>query len=62
MARPVEGDKVEHRTFRGMVSYSDPRDDREGAAQLQVNAACLRAGELTVRRGLRPLTFDVDDQ
>lgn len=48
--------------FAGMVSNKNARALRPGEAQLQVNVTAVRHGELTVRRGLRELQFDSDDQ
>ncbi len=48
--------------FSGMFSNIDPVDLQPGQSEVQVNVMILRPGELTVRRGLRELTFDVDPQ
>jgi hypothetical protein len=47
-------------TFTGMVSNVNPKDLRPGQAALQINVTAIRHGELSVRRGLRELTFDTD--
>lgn len=52
---------VEIRTFRGMVSNADQHDLQPGQAKVQVNVASTKLGELSIRRGLRELSFDADD-
>lgn len=49
-------------SFVGMVSNLNKRDLRPGQSSLQVNVTAVRHGEMTVRRGLRELTFDPEDQ
>lgn len=49
---------VEIRDFEGLQTSVGTLDAAPGAADVQVNAACIKPGELTVRRGLRLLTFD----
>jgi hypothetical protein len=49
---------VELRDFVGLIDNVDPRDIPPGAADDQVNAACLVMGELTVRAGYREVLFD----
>lgn len=44
--------------FPGLVLNSDPRDTPPGAAQVQTNVASVALGELQVRRGYRPVSFD----
>lgn len=44
--------------FPGLVNNIDRRDIPPGAAEVQVNATCVKVGELQVRLGLRELTFD----
>lgn len=48
-------------SFAGMASNLDPRELRPGVAQVQINVAVLRPGELVLRRGLRDLEFDADN-
>lgn len=47
--------------FPGIMGNSDPRDLPEGAADDQVNACSIVFGELTIRRGIREVTFDNDE-
>ena len=51
---------VEIRDFDGMQTAVGTLDAAPGAAEAQVNAACVKPGELTVRQGLRLLTFEDD--
>ncbi len=44
--------------FPGMMTNVDPRDAPAGAADLQVNAVCVKAAELQIRGGLKPVVFD----
>lgn len=44
--------------FPGVLENIDARDLPAGAAEEQVNACSVLVGELTVRRGLREVTFD----
>lgn len=44
--------------FDGLMENVDPRDVPDGAAEEQVNATCFRFGELSVRNGLREVTFE----
>jgi hypothetical protein len=44
--------------FEGMFSNADPKDVPMQGAQVQVNVGTVRPGELTVRGGLREVTFD----
>ena len=44
--------------FVGMVSDADPGDIPDGAAAYQLNCGTVRPGELTVRGGLKEVTFD----
>ena len=49
---------VEITDFAGLVQNADPRDLPPGAAEEQVNACCIRFGELQVRRGMVQVLFD----
>jgi hypothetical protein len=53
-------DGVELRDFPGMINNADRLDMPPGAAELQLNACSLKAGELTVRQGWRQVTFESD--
>ena len=53
-AKPV----VEIVDFAGMMAAVDPRDLPNGASEEQINASCLIAGELTVRRGIQEVSFE----
>lgn len=44
--------------FPGLITDIDPRDLPAGAAEEQVNLACIRLGEMQVRGGLREVSFD----
>lgn len=44
--------------FTGMFSNADPKDVPQEGAQVQVNVGTVRPGELTVRGGLKEVTFD----
>lgn len=44
--------------FPGLVNNADKRDLPPGVAEEQVNAQSRVRGELTVRRGLREVTFE----
>lgn len=45
-------------SFPGLVTNVDPRDLAAGAAEEQVNIACVEPGEITTRRGLREVQFE----
>jgi hypothetical protein len=49
---------VAMRDFPGLVTNADPHDLKPGAAQVQVNVASSRPGELRAREGWRRLLFD----
>ena len=49
---------TEIRDFPGLVNSIDPDDLDTGAATVQLNATCIRPGELTVRQGWKELTFE----
>lgn len=44
--------------FPGMVEDIDPDDLPPGAAEIQINATCVRTGQLIVRLGILPVKFD----
>lgn len=44
--------------FRGMATNADPQDIEPGQSKYQLNCHSIRQGELEVRKGLRPITFD----
>ena len=44
--------------FPGLIDNMDPRDLPPGAAEDQVNLACVLVGELTVRLGYKEVSFD----
>jgi hypothetical protein len=46
--------------FPGLIDNVDQRDLPPGGAEVQVNATCIRLGELQIRRGLREVTFEAD--
>lgn len=46
--------------FPGQVTNADPRDLPAGAAEEQTNAVSDTIGELRVRLGMRPVTFEED--
>ncbi len=56
-ARPV----VVMMDFPGMFTNIDPRDLPDGGAEEQVNATSVRLGELSVRLGIREVTFQEDE-
>jgi len=49
---------VDIKDFPGLIVSLDPRDLPPGAAQEQVNVACIVQGELRVRMGIRQVYFD----
>jgi hypothetical protein len=49
------------RDFRGMASNSDPTDLQPGFSQEQINVDGRVRGTLEVRRGLKEMTFDEED-
>ena len=57
MAEPTR-DGVAITDFPGLATKPDPDDLAPGAAQAQVNVMSNRQGELRVRPGYRPLTFE----
>lgn len=44
--------------FPGLITNADSSDIPPGAAEVQVNIACIRFGEMQVRLGLRQITFE----
>ncbi len=58
MAAPKANPEVDPRDWAGMVSWASTRSQNPTAMALQVNMACLAPGEVTVRPGLRAVTFD----
>lgn len=50
--------EVKIEDFRGMATNADPADIPPGLAAEQVNVGGIERGILSLRRGLRPLTFD----
>jgi hypothetical protein len=53
--------RVEMRDFVGLQSNLDRHDIPPGGSTAQVNAQCIRPGELRVRGGLRDVTFEIED-
>jgi len=49
---------VEITTFKGMTSNANKHRLEPGVSVEQVNCNSQKAGELTVREGFRPVTFD----
>lgn len=49
---------ISHRAWAGLVSNADPNDIPDGALQDCQNVVVVRAGELSVRKGFRPVTFE----
>ena len=45
--------------FPGLQLTIDPRDIEDGGAEVQINACSLNQGELTVRRGVKEVVFEV---
>lgn len=43
--------------FQGLVTNANPHAIPPGAAQVQTNIVCTIAGQLTVRKGMRPTAF-----
>lgn len=63
MSRESAPDKVPEASiemvdFPGMIDNMDKLDIPPGAADEQVNACCINVGELTVRMGMRAVTFE----
>lgn len=44
--------------FPGLVTNVSPHDVPPGGTVVQINAACIKPGELTVRGGYREVVFD----
>lgn len=44
--------------FPGMMNNVDPRDFPAGASEDQVNACSYKLGELTLRGGVKQVTFE----
>jgi hypothetical protein len=57
MAIPARA-AVEVRDFFGLQDHTSSDDLPPGAAEAQVNATCVKPGELQVRLGMREVTFD----
>lgn len=49
---------VEISDFPGLMADVDPHDLPPGASSAQVNVCSLTPGELTVRAGLREISFE----
>jgi len=49
---------VEIKDFPGLMNDMDPDDIPPGAAEVQINATCVQVGQLTVRSGLRLVSFE----
>lgn len=43
--------------FKGLATNANPHSLPAGAAQVQTNIVCTIAGQLTVRKGMRPTAF-----
>lgn len=43
--------------FKGLVTNANPHAIPPGAAQTQTNVVCTVAGQLNVRKGMRPALF-----
>ena len=52
--------EVKIEDFRGMATNVDPADLPPGLAAEQSNVTGIERGILTLRRGLRPLSFDAE--
>lgn len=50
------------KVFQGMASNFDPTDLNPGVSQVQVNVNGFAKGKLEVRRGLRELVFEPEDE
>ena len=58
MKRDAAPDKrISCSPFLGRVSNANPHFVGSGAAQTQTNIECRVAGQLDVRKGMRPVTF-----
>lgn len=44
--------------FQGLQTNVDPNDTQPGGLQECVNATCIIAGQLTVRGGMQPISFE----
>jgi len=44
--------------FPGLIDNTDPLNIPPGAAQVQINCASYKIGELIIRAGMRPIKFD----
>lgn len=49
---------VEVEDWPGLVLSADPRDLPEGGAEEQTNACSLNFGQLTIRKGMRLVSFE----
>ena len=59
MAEKAQSEQ-EQMKFAGMVSSVDPHDIPPGQAVLQINGMSVRPGELTIRGGLKELSFETE--
>lgn len=50
--------EVRHRDFSGMASNVDPHDLEPGKSQTQTNVEHTRPGVLSIRRGMRKISFE----
>lgn len=57
MSEPAR-QSVEMRDFPGLVNTADVRDLPPGTAVVQVNCVSIILGELRVRAGWKPVTFE----
>lgn len=62
MVGPTDPAQVEVKIedFQGMATNADPTDLPPGLAAEQLNVGGIERGILTLRRGLRPLSFDAE--
>lgn len=49
------------KVFEGMASNFDPTDLKPGVSEVQINVNGFAKGKLEVRRGLRELVFQEED-
>jgi len=57
MSVPEPSSAVEIDTFTGLVTNADESSMPPGGTKIQLNATLISAGEVSVRKGMREVTF-----
>lgn len=50
--------KTDIEVWGGLNTNVDQNDGRPGETEIQINATCVIAGQLTVRSGMQPVVFE----